>query len=395
MAKKKLEDLRADIVTCGHCRACTVMNWHDLEEWLPSCPAGEYWDWESYFCVGRIEMARAVLDNDIENSELLQEIVYSCTTCGACTATCLVYKGMDTVAVIEALREEMVKREWMPPRHIQLVKDTQTFHNPYAETHESRTEWAPEDVKESGAKMAYFVGCTSSYREKHVAETTVEVLKKLGVNFTILKDEWCCGSPLLRTGNTKLAMDLAKHNMELLKEAGIEEIVFSCAGCYRTFREDYPEMFDEKLPFKVLHIVEYLYKLLKKGELKFNNPVNMKVTYHDPCHIGRHIRKNGLIKGIFKEPRAILNAIPGIEFVEMLRNKENAWCCGAGGGVKATFRDFAVETANERIKEAVGTGADALVSTCPFCSRNLMDAIKEYNHELEFYDLVELVNKAL
>ncbi|MBD3230621.1 MAG: hypothetical protein GF329_20750 [Candidatus Lokiarchaeota archaeon] len=393
--KKKLEDYWEDVVTCGHCRACTVMNWHVMEEWVPSCPAGEYWDWEAFYCVGRIEMARAVMEDELENSELLQEIVYSCTTCGACAATCLIFKGMDTVGVIEALREEMVKREWMPPRHIQLVKDTESLHNPYAEKHESRVEWAPKDVIDSGAKTAYFVGCTSSYRQKDIAKTTADILKKIGIEYTILKDEWCCGSPLLRTGNTELGKKLAKHNIELMKENGIEEIVFSCAGCYRTFRTDYQEMFDEELGFKVYHIVEYLYKLMKDGKLEFKNPINMKVTYHDPCHIGRHIKKNGLIKGIFKEPRKILEAIPGIELIEMPRNKENAWCCGAGGGVKATFRDFAVETANDRIKEAVETEADALVSTCPFCARNLMDAIEEYNHNIEFYDLVELVNKAL
>lgn len=395
---KQLKDYQVDILTCGHCRACKVFNWHALEEWVPCCPAGEKFEWEAYYCVGRVEMARAMNEDELEDSERLREIVYTCTTCGACAETCRLYKGMDTVEVIEALRAEMLKREWVPMRILTMGKDTATFRNPYAESNEERFSWAAEDVKNNGANTAYFVGCTSAFREKDLAKKTEEILKKVGVNFTVLDgEEWCCGSPLLRTGHVKLAEEMAQHNVKALKDAGVDTIIFSCAGCYRTFRQDYPELLEDGKDFKLLHVTEYLHRLLKEKKLNFKNSLNMKVTYHDPCHIGRHIVTRGRSKGLYDEPRAIIKAIPGIELIEMQRNKENAWCCGAGGGVKATYGDLAVETAENRVKEAIETSAQALVSTCPFCRRNLMDAVKKFGHENEIkvYDLVELVAQAL
>ncbi|NVM56054.1 MAG: disulfide reductase, partial [Candidatus Helarchaeota archaeon] len=241
----------------------------------------------------------------------------------------------------------------------------------------------------------YFVGCTSSYREQELAKATVKLLNKADIPFQLVGvDEYCCGSPLLRTGLREKASELAKHNMEAIKEKGIKKLIFSCAGCYRTFKEDYPKIVGE-IPFELAHVTQFLAKQLKAGKLKITKKLDKVVTYHDPCHMGRHIilRKNKV--GVFNEPRKLLEAIPGITLREMVRTRENAWCCGAGGGVKAAFKDLALETAVDRIEEAVTTGADILVSACPFCRRNLMDAIKSKNASIEFKDVVELLEAAI
>jgi Fe-S oxidoreductase len=145
------------------------------------------------------------------------------------------------------------------------------------------------------------------------------------------------------------------------------------------------------MKFGVRHMVEYLDQLLKDNKLKFTKKVPLKVTYHDPCHLGRHLGDDG----VYEPPRDVLKKIPGIELVEMERNRENAWCCGAGAGVSQANPDLALWTANERLKEAKATGAGALVTSCPWCERNFRDAVKEFGEDIEIYDIAELARKAL
>src|SRR3989337_3883132 len=132
---------------------------------------------------------------------------------------------------------------------------------------------------------------------------------------------------------------MANHNVEALK--GVDNVVFTCSGCYKTFKNDYPEIVG-KLPFSVMHITQYLNEELNKGKLELKNPINMTVTYHDPCHLGRHAK-------IYDEPRAVLSAIPGIELKEMYPTRENSWCCGAGGGVKISDPYLAIDIASDRL----------------------------------------------
>ncbi len=396
---EKLEDFREDLMTCGHCMGCNVFNWWTLDKWVDCCPSGKKYGFISYFAVGRIELGRAILEEEIEpqDIEALKKIAYACPTCGACTLQCKEYKEMDNVSIIEALRAKMVELGYGPlPEHLKFSENIDKENNPYGDSHASRLDWLPKDAKlDDSSEVGYFVGCTSSYREQELAKATVKLLNKAKIPFQLVgKDEYCCGSPLLRTGLRKKAADLAKYNVAAIEKKGIKKIIFSCAGCYRTFKEDYPKMIGE-LPFELDHLVTFLDEQLKEGKLKLTKKLDKVVTYHDPCHMGRHIIRKKRKVGIFDEPRRLLEAIPGITLREMVRTRENAWCCGAGGGVKASFKDLAMETAVDRIEEAVTTGSDILVSACPFCRRNLMDAIKEKNASIEFKDVVELLEAAI
>ncbi len=235
--------------------------------------------------------------------------------------------------------------------------------------------------------IIYFPGCMATYRAKEIARGTIELLKRANVEFKMLgKDEWCCGSVLLRTGNIETAKEVAEHNIKALKNADTTQVLTSCAGCYRTLKKDYEKMFG-KQDFEVIHIVDFLERLVEEGKLKFPE-AKMKVTYHDPCHLGRH-------SGVYEAPRKILSSIPGLELVEMVRNRQNARCCGAGGGVRSAFKELSDKMADERLKEAEETGAEVLTSACPFCTFALREAAERNGSKIRVLDLPELLMEVL
>ena len=189
---------------------------------------------------------------------------------------------------------------------------------------------------------------------------------------------------LFWTGQIEIAKECANHNIEEIEKSGATILVTSCAGCYRMIKEIYRSKFGLEYNFEVLHAPEFLLSLVKDGTLPLENEISEKVTYHDPCHIGRHM-------GLYEPPRELLKNIPGIELIEMTRNRRNAWCCGAGAGVKSAFKDLALFAAHERLKEAQSTEAGILATSCPFCERNLRDAAKAYNADIKVADIIELI----
>jgi Fe-S oxidoreductase len=217
----------------------------------------------------------------------------------------------------------------------------------------------------------------------------VEILNKSTTKIAVAPDEWCCGSVAFRCGDEQLGKDLAEHNAALLKEMGIKKIVATCSGCYRTFKIDYPKILGkDNWDIQVLHSIELVDQLIQDGQLQITNKLDEIITYHDPCHLGRHTR-------VFDAPRRVIEAINQSGVKEMRRNRANAYCCGAGGGVKSGFPELALEIAQERIHEAEETGAKYLATTCPFCIVNLRDAAKSLDSPIEVVDLLDLVKKAL
>jgi heterodisulfide reductase subunit D len=254
----------------------------------------------------------------------------------------------------------------------------------------NRDKWVPQNVKLSTEpEILYFVGCTESYRRQEIAQATVKILKKANVKFTILGTmEQCCGSPLLRTGQSDIVkQELIPQNIEMMEKVGVEEVVTACAGCDQTLTNDYP-MVAGKLPFKVLHISQYIERLIREGKIEFKKSVAKKVTYHDPCHLGRHI-------GVFEAPRKVMDAIPGLELIEMPRNRMGSRCCGAGGGFKIAFNDTATIIGAKRVREANETEADVIITTCPFCKTNLLHGANTIDGGLQTFDLVELLLETL
>jgi heterodisulfide reductase subunit D len=264
--------------------------------------------------------------------------------------------------------------------------------NPYGRDNKEKSDWIkkldfkPKNAFSEQCEVIFFAGCTSALTPEieNVSINTAKILNKLGVDFGVFGEhEICCGSVGKRTGDLKAFTIVRDKNLDLFKKAGVKKIITSCAGCYRTFKKDYGDKLSE---IEVLHSVEFFDEILsKKTDIKLKN-LNMKTTYHDPCHLGRHI-------GVYDAPRNILGKIS--EITEMKTNRNGSMCCGAGGGAKKGFPELSLEMAENRIREAEETGAENIVSTCPFCYRNLSDAIKSLNSDMKMVDLVELLLESI
>ncbi|MHA1762913.1 MAG: (Fe-S)-binding protein [Promethearchaeota archaeon] len=286
--------------------------------------------------------------------------------------------------MIEALREMAVKHIGPGPNQQALVGRALKTYNPYGEPNSTNEDLKKQYNLPDKAEWVYFIGCTSNYRQQKIRDATIRFLKNAGINFTLI-DEHCCTSPMIRTGQIDIVKDFMIYNVEQIRKTGASKVVTSCAGCYRTIKKDF-EKFGVKPDFEIYHAVEVIKELIDANKLQFKKSYNKKVTYHDPCHLGRHM-------GIYQTPREIYKKIPGLTLVEMERNKNHAWCCGAGGGVKIGFPEWALEISNERINEAKATGATVLSSTCPFCRTNLSDANEKYGGGLEILDLLEILDQ--
>lgn len=370
---------------CSRCSSCKYL----YRNYNPSCPSGEKFWFETFWASGRVWIANALHTGKIEWNDSVIKAIYACPLCGNCAVQCQQDISPHLLDIMEALREEAVRAGKGPLEvHKAFLSGIQKENNPYGEEHKDRLKWIGKENLPKQAETLFFVGCTASYRQQEIARATLSILKKIRADFTVSPMEWCCGSPLVRTGQTDQIEAIVKHNLEIAQKMNAKRIIFSCAGCFRTFKEDYPKILGEKLEIEVLHVSEYLQKLLKDGSLKITKSFPHRITYHDPCHLGRHM-------GVYDAPREVLRNIPELTLVEMSRTRDKAWCCGAGGGVKSGFKDWSVEIATERIKEAKNTNAEYLVSSCPFCHRNLADAIKKSNSNLKIADMTEILNACL
>ncbi len=365
-----------EALTCAQCHYCRV------------CPVYTVVGWESVSPRGRTFLLKSKALKDFSFDEESVEEFYKCTTCGACEAVC--QTSIPLIDLWEESRAEFVKLRLAPlPVHERLRQAVEKHWNPYGEKAEERDAWMPEGVElaEEG-ELLYFAGCTASFRMKELAVATVKVLSKATEFAYAGQSEVCCGSPFLRTGQRDVARKLFLRNYREWERRGVKRIVTTCAGCYRTIARDYPKLAAEEgldFDFEVIHTVHFVNELVEKGELSIK-PLHLKATYHDPCHLGRHM-------GVYDEPRELIRRL-GIELVEMERIRENAFCCGAGGGVKSQFKELAMEMGKVRIQEAKER-ADVLISCCPFCKLHLAHASKEANAGVKVLDLVELLEKAV
>lgn len=401
-----LKALKYTIESCNHCGQCKWLLPGRMNGWdfASMCPINDYYNFDAYSGQGMLNIAGEVMNGTIEHSEDLAEMLHSCTGCGACDINCKNVRDMEVLDTIYELRRSSTEAGFLPESKKKIVQNVETEHNIYGLPHKDRFAFLPDDFKnDPDADTVLFAGC-SVYKHPETLLAAIKILQAGGVKFRLLReDEWCCGASIWRMGDYETAEKIVRRNVALFESLGIKTVITACAECFGAFRSGYPRFV--KPGFKTVHITQVAEQLYKEGKIAFRDDgENMKVTYHDPCMLGRlseeYIPWNGEIRsyglhvpekpwrrgefGVYDAPRTLINAMPGLELTEMIRSKEEAWCCGAD----SADPELAEYAASERRREAESIGAQAIISACPFC-RESLDT--EDGRNIKYYDLTELM----
>lgn len=323
--------------------------------------------------------------------EIEDQDMWRCTTCGSCPQRCP--RGVGTSDVAVSFRTIATKYGISPEPVHTVSASLGTEGNPLREARADRADWAtnlPVRSFTEGMEILYFPGCYPSYdsRLKKVAMATVSILNKAGVDFGILGDkENCCGESIRKTGNEALYKRLARENIKAFIDHGVHRILVSSPHCYHTFKNEYPEF---NVNFEIVHITQYLSELIDEGRLELKKEYKKKITYHDPCYLGRH-------NEIYNEPREALKQVPGLELVEMAECRENSFCCGGGGGRIWMDTAKGERFSDLRLEQAAETGADELVTACPYCITNFEDSrlSVENGESIVIKDITEIISEVI
>ncbi len=381
------EDVVHRCFRCGYCKFTS--DYQDV-----NCPAYRKFELDTYFAGGRFWLINAWLNEEIETSKDYGEILYSCATCANCEDQCP-FGGFndDLLDMIEDAKADLLDEGLVPSSVKDYLEAVSTQGNAYGMSKRERGKWAEGTGidKYSDQEYLFYVGDVGSYDDvgKDMAESVGSLMTELGLSIGILgEEEISDGNDVKACGERGLFEDLVEKNIEMFDERGVEKIITLDPHAYNTFTQDYPFYGGE---FEVNHFTQILLELLRENE-DLLSEYNFTVTYHDPCYLGRH-------NDVYETPREILKTIPGLELVEMDKNRENAFCCGGGGG--NVFTDV-LESSGEnspsrvRVREALNTGADILAAACPACLTMLTDAVKAEGAEDEIAvkDLAEIVASA-
>jgi len=344
--------------------------------------------------VRRFSMRKIVREDSFGLTEIESEDIWRCTTCGRCPQQCP--RDVKQIESGVALRRVATEYGVFPKavKAIRTVSASLAGHgNPLNEERQKRANWAEGlsvNTFAEGMEILYFPGCYLSYdpRLKKVARATAAILNRAGVEFGILGTiENCCGESIRKTGDEELFKRLARENIKAFIDNGVKRILVSSPHCYHTFKNEYPEFM---VNFEVVHIAQYLFELIQSGRIVLTQAYGKKVTYHDPCYLGRH-------NGIYDEPREALKKVPGLELTEMPESRVDSLCCGGGGG-RIWMETIKGERFSDlRLEQAMGIGAETLVTACPYCIANFEDSRLTLNvaDKLEVKDIAEVISEAI
>jgi Fe-S oxidoreductase len=421
-----LEDFAAEMDRCSQCSYCKWIPFDQVKSWrfAKNCPSVAFHNFNSYSARGRYAVGRSLIKGQSGYSDTVREVVFTCLTCGSCDVSCKVCRyNLEPLEMVRELKLRLVEDGQCLDEHQALIDSLNKEGNSMGSPRSERGRWADgldvPRLPSQKAEVLFHAGCRASFDEEQQksARDALSLLRQAGVNIGIMgEQEMCCAGRIYSMGYREEFTRFAKSNITAWAKAGVKTVVTSCSDGYHAFKRLYPRLGSQ---VKVFHTVEMLDRLIREGKLKFRNEIPMTVTYHDPCHLGRqgepYIPWEGVEKkikgqivvydpkkpryngawGIYDPPRNILRSIPGVELVEMERIREYSWCCGAGGGVREAYPEYSQWTASERIAEARATGAEALVSACPWCERNFRDAMETLRDPMKIYDIVDLVQKAI
>jgi len=344
--------------------------------------------------VRNFSMRKLVRGATFGMSEIEGEDIWLCTTCGKCSKVCP--RDVKQVESGIALRRIATEYGVYPPSADPVRSIRSSLNgdgNPFSEERKKRADWAEgHSVKAftEDMEILYYPGCYLSFdpRLKKVAIATTNILNKAGVNFGILgSKENCCGESIRKAGDEELFRHLAKENIKTFIDNGVKKILVSSPHCYQTFKNEYPEFL---VNFEIVHITEYIFELINEGRLELTKEYGKKVTYHDPCYLGRH-------NGIYDEPRNILQKISGLKLTEMAESREDSLCCGGGGGRIWMDTPKGERFSDIRVEQAVETKAEVLATSCPYCIVNFEDSMlsSKDSDAIEVKDITEIIQEAI
>jgi len=372
-----------------HCEGCSQcygrgprIPWADAMDTTPEwiCPALDQFKMLSYTARGKQYLAKEVSSGDLPITDALIQIFYSDPGCGLCASIC----PQPSLEILKAMREEIAERGLLPEPNRKLDQNIKERNNIFGAQTNRRGDWAKEFELPKVGKTLYFAGCYASYRQPDTAKAVVKILRAVGIDVAYLaEEEWCCGLHSGWSSQRDIEAEMAQHNLERIKNSGAERAVFSCAGCYRTFKMDYPQI--EKYDFEAIHVVELLAELIHDGKLRLPRGSKKKVTYHDPCHLGREHLGRGV--EVYREPREVIKSISGVELVEMELNGRWSYCCGGGASVvSAAYPEVTRFMSRKRLLEAKKVSS-ILLTTCPRCIENFRSAAREDGLDISIQDL--------
>ncbi|WP_292459814.1 fumarate reductase (CoM/CoB) subunit TfrB [Methanothermococcus sp.] len=371
---KDMHDLK-DIRRCIDCLSC-----------LSICPARKFSNFSGPTLMRQIaRFAFDPRDNGDREKEAYFENIYNCTTCGKCVEVCpneidIVHKAIERLRALSFksgyyLKNHLKVRENVLKSNRSVVKEK----TPLLEDENIKDEYIVENEK---MRVAFFTGCLVDYRLQDVGKSAIRVLNAHGVSVIIPKNQVCCGSPFLRTGQRDIADKLKKKNLDIFNNLDVDAVVTICAGCGSTLKNDYREK-----EFKVMDITEVLNTV---GLIEYK-PLDIKITYHDPCHLRRGQK-------IYVEPRNILKNIPKLKFIEMETPDQ---CCGAGGGVRSGKPEVSSAIGKRKAKMIYDTDADYVITVCPFCEYHIKDSLNKFKKEkgnlkdIGVMNIVSLLDKVI
>jgi heterodisulfide reductase subunit D len=397
---------------CYHCHKCTagcptasamaygpdrMLRMIQLGQWQRLLTSRDAW-----LCLG-CDMCGAHCPNEIDAGEVMLAVKEVAEQEG--------YRSENCRQLREVLADYLIQRPDVEiddrlcegiQRLNNLSRTIVSAHNISGDDNRTRLIWSqnleriPPGLSERhGAEIVYFVGCVASFfpRSYRVPQAMASILDASDADFTTLAgQEWCCGYPLLSMGRLEQAKPLIQHNVAQVKKLGAANCVFTCPSCYHMWKFVYPEVLGEGIGIEVLHVTELLSELIAEGSIKFATEIDLRVTYHDPCDLGRKSH-------VYEAPRRVLQSIPGITFVEMSSHGQISECCGGGGNLESFDPDAVSEVSWRRIDRALEVGAQVVVSACQQCERTLTSAVRRHEQarraHMRIMDVTELVWQAM
>lgn len=371
--------LQKNITKCEECETCSGY-----------CTVSSSFEGaETWSSKGRTLIIKGLQNGELSISKKIIDIVFTCTECGLCFAQC--FENLEVNKAILATRNQIAKRGDAPEVFREAAKNMSKTGNPGGVSTDRRLSWIEKlhfQPASERAEVLYWVGCMVLERTPRTAEAFLKILNRANVDFTMLMEkESCCGYILLSTGLWNEAREAARQAFSNIEKTRAKILVTPCAGCYYTFTKLYPEILGITLPCEILHSSRFTESLIKNEELELKS-LNLKVSYHDPCSLGRH-------SGIFDPPRNVLKAVPNLAFAEMPLNRQLARCCGGGGGLWSSNNRVSMESAYLRLKDLEPRKAEVLATACPLCQMNLRYAASRKSIPLKVCSVSEIVESAL